>query len=265
MHVWDWAAWSGLPAFALAIWSVARGLRRGLRSPDFPALGAAVLATMLIWTLSGTTRGESGRIWLLLTPFLWIAAAESLPVAEGRWRATLALAQAVMTLALIAVIAAYSGSDLTSPPTPTTQALANPLDVTFTASDGAAFRLTGWEARRESDGALTMWLNWVGLARARRYHWFGTLLVAPDGALIEVEPWQPTLADGARYPTTCWGAGATLTTQTRLAPPDDPAPGDWYLSLAVYGDSAGPEGRLRARPADGADDVQVGIGPIRVE
>ncbi|MDX1993034.1 MAG: hypothetical protein SF029_11620, partial [bacterium] len=49
---------------------------------------------------------------------------------------------------------------------------------------------------------------------------------------------------------------------------DGSASGEYWLSLAAFGDESQPEGRLRVSlpggAPDGAPDVQVGLGPIAI-
>jgi hypothetical protein len=266
-HVWDWAVWTGLLWVLLAAW----GLRRSLRASSAPpliaiALGLAVLAL----TLSGTTRGESGRVWLFLSPFALIAAADALarwlPPGSGVMRRAAALvagAQAVLAVALLLAVDAYPAPDMTPPPAQTALVVTQTADARFTdRGSGAQFRLTGWDVDRSGDSPALV-LRWEGITRALTPHWFGALLIAPDGAAVPVEAWQPRQADGmdARLPTTCWAAGVTVWDRVPLALDAAALSGDWWISLAAFGDPTQSEGRLTVTTAAG-DDVQVGLGPL---
>lgn len=95
-HVWVWmnlvefAIFMGLPLTVLAgasIPSIVRTLRE-LSSSALPAyLGAAALIALLLLDLSGTVKGETGRLWLFFVPWLAAAAApDLLDEAGSRWR-----------------------------------------------------------------------------------------------------------------------------------------------------------------------------------
>lgn len=80
-HVWVWlnlvefAVFLGLPLAVLVV-AAAPGAFRALRAPTGQTLPAylltAALVTLLLLDLSGTVRGETGRLWLFLAP--WLAA-----------------------------------------------------------------------------------------------------------------------------------------------------------------------------------------------
>ncbi|MCU0497833.1 MAG: hypothetical protein MUF87_10815 [Anaerolineae bacterium] len=240
MHVWDWAIWTGLALTLLSL----RDLRHN-------RLGLALWCTVLAFTLSGTTRGESGRIWLILTPFALIAAGY-LPID----RRILHL-QAALSVILVAVLAVYPAPELTPPPNPPQIAVTQPIDAVFSGSNGDLFRLIGWDYQ-VNDSDLVLRLQWQGITRPDQVQYFGAVLVGPDGTTIPVEAWQPLA-----YPTPCWANGAVIGV-THAIPMDRAAmQGDWYVSLAAFGDPHLPEGRLTVRFGDGRIDGQVGLGPIR--
>ncbi len=262
MHTWDWLLWGGLPFGVAAALHLAAWLRsRTAAHMGFPVMGATLTLTILILVISGTARGETARVWLYFAPFLLLAAGEILqreesPVGRSEWL-WLALPQAVLFLALISSIAAMS-TEFTLPPQPSGTNTANTADARFTSSDGGVFTLTGWDAEI-SGSTLTLRFNWEGLAPSLSPIWFGGVLVGPDGTTIPLEAWQP--GGGVPYPTTCWAAG-TRVGDVRTVSVGDDLRGEWWLSLAAYGDISQPYGRLTVHTAAG-DDMQVGLGPIR--
>jgi len=234
------------------------------------ALGAAqlvslaLLCTILAFTLSGTTRGESGRIWLVLAPFALIAAAGYVPAVNSGERAApvfrLTALHGLMALVLTSVLAVYNAPELTPPPAPLSVRVSQPADATFSSIDGALYRLTGWEAAADAD-SITLALRWQGVLRPLHYQWFSAVLVAPDGATYPIEAWQPNVGT---YPTTCWDTGMTRGARVTLPLPPDALPGEWYVSLAAFGGGALPEGRLTVTQPDADPAAQIGLGPISV-
>ncbi len=258
-HVWDWAVFSGIIGVGLAVMLALR------RAPPPQSAGAqrlawAALLTVLALTLSGTTRGESGRIWLFISPFVIAAGAALIP--HGRAWLMLAFAQGALFVALAVGLDAYQAPDLT-PPSVTQIALSNPIDAVFSdPTDGGAFRLTAWEATTNG-GDIDLKLNWQGVERAWQHYWFGVTLVAPDGQTFGSQAWQPYTQEGQRLPTTCWANGVTLTDTTAIALPADAPRGEYWISLAAFGDTSNPEGRLTVTQG-GTVDTQVGFGPIEI-
>ncbi|MFP4321309.1 MAG: hypothetical protein ACLFTK_02545 [Anaerolineales bacterium] len=112
LHLWDYVLFLGLPILLLSLYPLLGALReRGPRSPG-ALLMAALVVTLLILTISGTARGETGRVWQFFFPFSVIGAA----LALDAWRAVgrgLAL-QAVYCLVIVLFIPVIA-TELTHP------------------------------------------------------------------------------------------------------------------------------------------------------
>ena len=63
LHIWDFALFLGLPIFGLLLWSSFRWQQQRLH-----LISLALVLTLLIVTLSGTGRGETGRVWIFFMP-----------------------------------------------------------------------------------------------------------------------------------------------------------------------------------------------------
>ena len=271
-HVWDFALWTGIGLTLLMGLAVWRWWQDRSQSEP-PILALTTILTILIMTLSGTTQGESGRIWLFMSPFVVVAAWDGLnriTAQDNRSRGWLALTvtQALIALAITANYAVI-GSELTPRPQPPAFTAANPLPsaATFrTVAAGDTFRLTGFAAEHIDD-VIQLSLRWEGVQPTDAPLWFGALLVGPDGTSTGMTLWQPREIDGnaARYPTTCWEAGTIIGDVVNLPLPDDTVNGDWWVSLAAFGEDNTTEGRLPVILADGTEDIQVGLGPIPVD
>ncbi len=257
-HVWDWTVFTG--AIISMLWLT--GIVRCWRQRTMPVLSVALLLTVLVMTISGTTQGESGRIWLFLSPFVLISAYETLSKAlnERTW-ITLLTAQATLFIAMTAHLAVI-GTDFTRPPLPPeiTVETMNPQRAMFTENE-PLFQLVGWQA--EPIGAeVELTLHWQAQQPMDRAYWFGAFLVGSDGTITEAVDWQPNeqAGKGQRYPTTCWPDDQIVQDQIRLSLPPNAKVENWWISLATFGD-----GRLRVTLLDGGQDVQVGLGPMTIE
>lgn len=261
LHPWDWLMWGGVSFGIVALVLIGRWIRGGVTNrAALPVMSVTLIATMLMLVISGTARGETGRVWLFFSPFLLVAAAEyrrdeGLRVAEWLW---LGVPQAALVVALISSIAS-SSTDFTPPPAPPQVRTTYVADAMFsnTGSSGS-FRLVGWDAEIVGD-MLTLRLNWQGVEPSRQPIWFGGVLVSAENAVVPLAPWQP--GGASPYPTTCWSPG-TMIGDTLTVKLDQPLTGEWWLSLAAYGNPAQPEGRLSVRSTAG-DDTQIGLGPIQ--
>src|SRR5258708_6016841 len=74
LHLYDLALFAGLPVVILAVAAIWKNLRlRSLASLD--PMGISLILTLIILAISGTARGETGRVWLFFVPFILILAA----------------------------------------------------------------------------------------------------------------------------------------------------------------------------------------------
>jgi hypothetical protein len=259
MHLWDWVMWTG---FALALLWLAGLWRwwRGGKIGEFPLLGTALLVCMLILTISGTARGETGRVWLFFSPFMVVAAVDGLSRITDSPRKSWPLVSAAQAVLLVVMVACLDvvTTNFTRPPAPPQTTVSQDVSATFGAD---AFQLTGWDAQYQN-GAVDLHLRWQGLSQVTTPYWFTAILVAPDGQTLSFDPWQP--GGDSRYPTTCWLPGQTIGDEIRLLLPNAPEQGNWWISLAVYGDTSAPEGRLTVTQPGQPSDTQIGLGPVRI-
>ncbi len=266
MHVWDWLLWTGLGLALLWLVGVFHWLRSREGQP--PLLGMALILTILILTFSGTTRGESGRIWLFLSPFVLIAALDGLNrISRMALRPPLMMltaGHAGLMLVLVANLAAM-GTDFTRPQSlPPAQMALNGLNTGFsTQAEGAVSVLNGWYAEQDGENII-LTTQWQRSQPMTEVYYFGALLVGPDGTTTDAVIWLPGEARNSLYPTTCWAEGEQVAQTVSLPLPEDAESGDWWISLAMFGDDTHLEGRLQVTGADGSEDVQVGLGPVVV-
>jgi hypothetical protein len=251
LHSWEWALFAGLP-FVL-LWLI--GLRRAHGARQ---LGLALLATLIVLVLSGTARGETGRVWLFFAPVALIAAGGGLQGIGSRGWIAVSGAAAALLLALAATWAVIDAPDITSPPAPPGPVAANqPVNAIF----ADRFMLESWGAEHV-DGVVRLHLNWRALEPLTTPYWFAALLVDPAGAPADVSTvWQPR---DTRYPATCWRPGQVVGEVVDLPLPAGVPPGDWWISIAAFVDEADPEDRLPVLLTDGTRDTQLGLGPVTI-
>ena len=255
-HFWEWAFFTGIPLIMLWLWASWKQIR-GIRT-NGSSLALSVLLTLLVLVISGTARGETGRVWLFFSPFVLIGVVEyfqqiNLESNRAGWLIT--WTQAIFMLAVCITIPAVDVLDFKTPPT-APQVLTNTrqIDVGF----GDDLRLVGWEGQIV-DHDLLLTLSWQTKHQILRPYWFAALLVDPEGNPSgEAKVWQPF---ETHYPTTCWKPNSFLSDQIRLPLPDEPLKGDWWVSLAILPDDDQPNDRLTVYLPDGSQDIQLGLGP----
>lgn len=260
MHVWDWLVWGGLGLTAFAVLSAAT-MRR--RIDGGSALSAALVVGMLLLTLSGTARGETGRVWLVFTPLLVIAAADGLRrFSQADSRAWLVLSAASAGLALVLALSLpVVGTDLTPPPLLDTAPASQPVDATFRDDSGSLFRLSAWDAAQRGD-TLELLLTFTAERRSSEPYYLGGVLVLPDQTTFPAAAQQPHDRSGGGVPATCWPPGTPVTVALSQPVPERGGVDGAYFSLALYGASAG-AGPLQVEGPAGPD-TQIGLGPFAI-
>ena len=249
----DLVLFSGVPltiAFAGGVAAAVGALRRGAAGPaEGLTLVTALLVVVLL--LSGSTRGEVGRIWLFLMPLLALGGAFWLAERWPDWRAqwvwgalqvawVLGLGLSWRPLGATIVVAER-------PAMPALPAAALPVDVPF----GPDIRLTAY-AVAQTDDALDLTLAWEAAGPAARPYTVFNHLLDDAGALVaQADGWP---VDG-QWPPSCWAAREQVVAEYRLAlPPDLPA-GRYTLLTGFY--DAGDGTRLPT--TGGADALRLGV------
>lgn len=263
LHSWEWALLTGIPA--LVLWLLFAARRRLQAQAD--VLAWALLLTMVVLVLSGTARGETGRVWLFFAPFVLIGAAGQITQGwrgiwgevndAGNWLAV-SIGQAALLVAVGAAWLLINAPNMSPPPSAPGVVLAErPSGAIFAGQ----FQLAGWDAVL-ADDHLELRLNWQTDQPITTPYWFAALLVAPDGSVPQASVvWQ---ALDTAYPTTCWKVGEMVGDTINLPLPENAQAGDWWISLSVFGDKEQPEVRLPVVLPDGTTDDQIGLGPVPI-
>lgn len=263
MHIWDFVMWAGAGLMLAGLLAF-----RHWNKQKPPLMTLALSITLIVMALSGTARGETGRVWLFLAPMLLIAAVDGVRRIDNTSRAFTAVtaSHALLSVVLIANLPVMD-TDYPKPPPPPMVAggINYPLNSSFMANEKPAFVLESWYAAQRGD-SIHLALQWRGTHQMYAPYWFSAMLIAPDGSTSQPILWQPREVDGKqnRYPTTCWQPNVLFEDEVIIPLPADAPSGDWWISLAAFGDSTQPEGRLQVFHMDTTIDSQVGIGPVHV-
>jgi hypothetical protein len=269
LHLYDLALFTGFPVVVVALALVARRIpvRRPFDLKAVDPLGAALALTLIALAVSGTARGETGRVWLFFVPYLLILAARwfgdparpGVPGKPGVWLVT---AVQAITLITLAAFLRVMSTELTPPPAspPVEQAAQAVIDALSTpATFAGRFTLIGAKATAAGDG-IDLTLSWRADQRAAVPYYLSALIIKPDGQpLPPAADWQPF---DTRYPVTCWQPGQVITETRHLSPGAALAPGAYWISLSAFDARDGKRAPV-TRPGQ-PDDTQLGLGPIPV-
>jgi hypothetical protein len=262
LHTWDLGLFFGAPLLGLAILSLAGRPDDGLRQTAF-----AVALTLLAQVVSGTGRGETGRIWLFFMPLLLPGAALVLRELSFRARMAALVAQVFWLLVCVMVLRTV-GTGLGPPPRWSEVAWAQPPTMTPVpeARFGPSLTLMGYHAEQSAAAErIVLYLQWRVEGQIAAPYYFSGLLVSPRGPQGEAVDWQPL---AMRYPTTCWHLAddpGRIVDRVELPLEPGQSGGDWWISLSAFvlPPGGGPE-RLPVRAVNGEASDQIGLGPIAV-
>jgi hypothetical protein len=265
LHTWDVAIFVGLPFFGLFLLGLVVLPRCRMRR-----VAIALSLTLLTLVVSGTARGETGRVWMFFMPFMLLVAADVFQRLSVRWRVSLLLTQFLWLFAMVAVLRAVK-TDLTPPPA-YAQVAPPPLDaplVPVGADFAHKIQLIGYQAQfAPEEHRLTLVFAWKALRRMERSYLFSILAVSPKGDVEASTKWLPL---DQQYPTTCWYPENTervpILDRVELDLGENPAHGNWWLSFSAFAlpDKNTPVYLPVTLPNGHTDDRQVGLGPIRVQ
>jgi hypothetical protein len=258
LHSWDFVIFFGLPAFCLFVLALLTPRREG----GFQ-LSLALVLTLLIVVISGTARGETGRIWSLFMPVALVGTAVILIQLPIRFRGLFFALQAAWLVGLYAIMPT-TGSGIPSPPDyaniafPTGAGTIKPVSANFDNK----LQLQAFQAEGQS-AEIILDLVWEVREQMEIPYFFSVLPVGPDGQTKPPITWQPF---DYQYPTTCWHlADQPLVDRIIVPLGENVVEGDWWLSLTAFALPPEEEPQyLPVQTADGNMDTQVGLGPVSV-
>lgn len=251
-----WLLWNWVDVLVFCGWGVALGFmavlfqagRRfgGRQLAPNHLLALSVMGLMVTLVVSGSARGEVGRIWLFFMPLLALAAA---PFIVGvrlgwRWQMSTVAGQLLLTLALALtwqpVRAVTVAAERPSMPQIEPQ--------TVVAADfGETIRLQGYTASVRGQ-AVALTLYWEATGQSLRPYTVFNHLVDEQGALVAQQDNWPV---AGQWPPTCWSPGETVVDTYHWQLPPDLPDGEYTLLTGFYD---GRDGR-RLSLSDGAETV----------
>jgi hypothetical protein len=252
LNTYDMFLWIGLPIAALAIWRLL-WVRRPVGRADIFA--GAMGLTLIIMVISGTARGETGRVWLFFAGVWLLMAADVLVRLPDRQRAAIVIMQAMVLLSMAAVLRA-NFTELTVPPAP-------PAPIqgpTFTTNaqfvrGSDAVTLVGLSVDK-SPTAVTLHLYWRADTTVRRPYILTLVSQPPDKSPRDSLNWVP---GDQNDPPACWLPGQTFVDSVTVPLGDKPQPGDWLFSLSIIDVFT-----REPMTVTGQNTTQFGIGPVNV-
>jgi hypothetical protein len=222
----------------------------------FSAAGSLSLGLMILigaLLLSGTTRGEVGRIWLFFLPLLAVPAGIFLADWIPDKRATL-LVIALQLALVVSLGVAWRPVEAIivrsqKPTIPAVERAVTEMGVEF--EEGVS--LAGYSMASDMvypGNVLELSLIWGADKPTRRPYTVFAHLVDAEGELMAQQDGWPVQG---QWPPTCWQAGEAIIDPVQIQVPADAPPGDYVLLVGMYDASNG----QRLKLADGSENVRV--------
>ncbi len=258
LHSWDFVIFFGLPAFSLFLLSLS-DRRRGAGFQ----LSLSLALCLFIVVLSGTARGETGRIWSLFMPVALVGTAVTYTQLSLKFQRIFFSLQMGWLVGLFIVLPT-TGSAIAAPPAYAD--IAFPPDPATVIPVAANFEdvlvLRGFQANGDAaEQAIRLNLIWEKPSPMAVPYFFSVIPVGPAGQVAAPFTWQPF---DYQFPTTCWAqAAGPLVDQVEVPLGEAAATGDWWLSLTVFALPPGGEPQpLTVQTTAGTAETQIGLGPV---
>jgi hypothetical protein len=223
----DWLLFGGLVwFFVLPIWLTERGWQQEGEGQQGWHLWVVTVAMFLLLNLSGSARGEVGRLWLMGMPWLLVGGA-SLLAGGVRWpMGTLVGVQLGLTLALGWAWQPVQPVVVTAV-RPETISLPNPQPINQPVAEGIL-----WQAYtvEQTEDTVRVGLTWQRTGTINRPYTVFNHLLDESGALVaQADGWPGQ----GQWPPTCW-AQAELVTDWFVLDTTAVAPGTYQLYTGLY-------------------------------
>jgi len=207
---------------------------------NLQSLTFSLIILIFILDLSGSARGEVGRLWLFFMPLLALPATQFLKKRQPRyWQSVLIIGlQLLITLSLALAwqpVRAVTVNGVR--PSPPTIAPDTAVNVTFHENqpNAAQITLTGYSLA-QSDEALDFTLFWqADKGAARPYTVFTQLLNEQNEIIAQQDNWPVN----GQWPPTCWRSDETIADSYRLLLPLNLPPGRYRLVAGLYDAATG--------------------------
>ncbi len=257
----DWLIFSGWPMALGFLASLILALKTWHQKQQLPVdiLALCLALFILILDISGSARGEVGRIWLFFMPLLAFPSAHfwtsSLPGRRHVWLIVALQLLIVATIGLswrpvraVIVVAQEPPMTLASPTAS--------LDINFVDQPFSLLGFSLASQQVQPGDQIDLTLFWRADAPSQRPFTVFTHLTNGEGELVAQQDNWPV--DG-QWPPTCWRAGDSIVDNYLIPLPNSLPPGDYKLSTGLYDSANG----LRLSIQEGDDAVHLATITVR--
>jgi len=240
----------------LALQAIRSARRREARRPPAGPLPLILAFALVALDLSGGTRGEVGRLWLVFMPLTAIVAAAYWTDVMADRPSLLLLLASQLTLA-VAIGLAWQPIravilPVAPPDFPVVPASMSSSGIAFEAASGRQLTLDAFDiVQNPAPPSIDVTLAWRSNGPTSQPYTVFVHVLDEDGDLLAQQDGWPV--DGA-WPTTCWAGEESVIDSRHIPLPDDVAPGVYTIITGLYDGTTG--ARLTAE--NGLDHIRLG-------
>ena len=252
----DFTLFAGLAVVAGLSLQTIRSLRRHKeqQSPT-GSLALILVFTLVALNLSGGTRGEVGRLWLVFMPASAVLAAAywSGPLRDRSSMMLLLASQLVLVLAIGLAWQPIRAVILpvVAPEYPPVSGSVSSSGVGFPAATGRQLVLEGYHiSHNPADSSVTVDLIWSSDGSTFEPYVIFVHVLDESGNLLAQQDGWPV---NGTWPTTCWADGDQVIDSRNIPLPSDTPPGTYTIITGLYDGNTG--ARLTAR--NGQDHIRL--------
>ncbi len=259
-----WTIWNLIDLILFSGWPIILGFigsivltvilkrKKGLAAVDI--LPFCLLILIIILDVSGTARGEVGRIWLFFMPLLAYPAAHfwniSLPKKHHTW--ILVAMQLLLLISLGLAWRPVRAVIVVAQEPPMASILPrNSFDGGFIDQPFALIGYTIEPSKVQAGSKLELTLFWETQGPAQRPFTVFNHLLDEDGNIVAQQDNWPV---NGRWPPTCWQAGDRIVDTYHIDLPADLPSQTYHLYTGLYDSQSGE----RVTWVDGSDALQLG-------
>jgi hypothetical protein len=247
------AGWPLMVGFLGSIILVAHAWRRN-KVTAVDILAVCLLFLIFLLNISGSARGEVGRIWLFFIPLLAFPAAHfwSASLPGNRYASTIVALQ-LFIVVCIGMSWRPVRAVIVEAQRPTITILSPDYDIDGSFID-QPFSLIGYSLNPDQPKAgeeIELTLFWQAEGPAQRPYTVFTHLTDETGNLVAQQDNWPV---NGRWPPTCWHAGEQIIDTYLIRLPDSLPPGSYNLATGLYDSKTG----IRIPLQDSGDAISLG-------
>ena len=255
-HLYDFFVFLGIPLFVAWLASLFISWR-GWRQGNVDILAATFVIGLLVLNISGTSRGETARVWAFLLPLVLLISVRYIP-REGIVYSGLVILL-VLQIFISNIFLRPVGTGLTNPPPSPVEDTQRTDGIVASWIDGPILHDVTFPDSIETGQAIRIGATWSTSEQIEQPYTIFVHLLDDQDQLVAQFDGMPL---NGQWPTTCWRSGSKFADHYEIDPPADLPAQSYDLKLGLYWLPSGE--RLPIQNPTGIDDHSFPVGSMEI-